>query len=216
MNMSEENHASKRSLMVSRQIKARGIKDDRVLAAMEKVPRHEFVPENEKSRAYADHPLSIGEGQTISQPYIVALMTELLELDKNDRVLEIGTGSGYQAAVLAEIVKKVYSVEIIKKLASRAEEILAGLDYKNIKIKHGNGYLGWKEHAPYDGIMATCAPEEVPEALINQLAEGGRLVLPVGGVHEVQKLLLMEKSGGKIKKKSITSVRFVPMVGESP
>ncbi len=211
MSLSEDIFTSKRISMVSKQIKARGIKDLKILETMEKVPRHEFVPANKKSSAYEDHPLSIGEGQTISQPYIVALMTELLGITENDRILEIGTGSGYQAAIIAELAKEVYSIEIIEELARRAEDTLKKLGYSNIKIKHADGYLGWKKYAPFDGIIVTCAPENVPQPLIDQLAEGGRMVIPVGGVYEVQDLVVLEKRKGEMRRRSVTGVRFVPM-----
>jgi len=159
--------------MVNRQIKARGIRDCKVLEAMAKVPRHEFVPEAYRDMAYSDTPLPIGEGQTISQPYIVALMTEALELNPGDRVLEVGTGSGYHAAVLSEIAKEVYTIEIIESLGRTAEERLKRLGYKNVKVRIGDGYLGWQEYAPFDAIIVTCAPEHIPQPLVEQLAEGG-------------------------------------------
>ncbi|RKY33085.1 MAG: protein-L-isoaspartate O-methyltransferase [Candidatus Omnitrophota bacterium] len=198
-----------REKMVDEQIKARGIKDDSVLAAMLKVERHKFVPRNLRYLAYEDNPLPIGFGQTISQPYIVALMTEVLELKGNERVLEIGTGSGYQAAILAELVREVYSIEILPELASRAEELLDGLGYKNIKVKRADGYLGWPEFAPFERIIVTCASEEVPGLLIEQLAEGGSMVIPVGDKY--QELRLLKKINGRLEQKDIIPVRFVPM-----
>ena len=200
-----------RKKMVREQIAARGVADTAVLAAMEKVPRHIFVENKYTSSAYDDHPLPIGSGQTISQPYIVALMTELLSVSAEDKILEIGTGSGYQAAVLGEIAKEVFSVEIIPSLAERAEKLLKGLNYKNIEIKTGDGFLGWKEHAPYDAIIVTCAPDEIPAPLIEQLREGGRLVIPVG--EGFQNLKLCEKQNGKLSIRDIIAVRFVPMTG---
>lgn len=199
--------------MVETQIIARGVKDKRVLEAMLKVERHKFVPLNLQKYAYEDYPLEIGEGQTISQPYIVALMTELLELKGNEKVLEIGTGSGYQAAILAELCKKVYTIEIIPSLAENAKKLLKNLGYKNIKVKTGDGFYGWKEYAPFDGIIVTCAPSDIPKPLIDQLAEGGRMVIPVGDIY--QELLLIKKEKGKLIRKSIIPVRFVPMTGEA-
>jgi len=196
--------------MVLNQIEARGVKDRAVLEAMLKVERHRFVPEKFQMLAYSDGPLPIGEGQTISQPYIVALMTELLCLKGNERVLEIGTGSGYQAAILAELTREVYTIEILPALSRSAERLLLDLGYKNIKVKCGDGYLGWPEAAPFDAIIVTCAPAEIPQALIEQLAEGGRMVLPVG--KEFQQLKLLVKSRGKIQEKDIIPVRFVPMI----
>lgn len=198
--------------MVETQIKRRGVKDQNVLAAMEKVPRHLFVPDNVKKYAYEDEPLPIGQGQTISQPYIVALMTELLELKQSSKVLEIGTGSGYQAAVLAEICDSIYSIEIICELAERADSTLKSLDY-NVSVRCGDGYQGWPETAPFEAIIVTAAPEEVPKPLIDQLDEGGRLVIPVGSYH--QELKLIRKIEGKIKEMNVIPVRFVPMTGEA-
>ncbi|MFH2084279.1 MAG: protein-L-isoaspartate(D-aspartate) O-methyltransferase [Candidatus Omnitrophota bacterium] len=200
-----------RKNMVREQIAARGVTDPAVLAAMEKVPRHLFIDEKYTAVAYDDHPLPIEEGQTISQPYIVALMTELLSPSKDDRILEIGTGSGYQAAVLGEITKEVFSVEIIPSLAESAAERLKNLGYKNVRIKSGDGFLGWSEHAPYDGIIVTCAPKDIPEPLIAQLKEGGRLVIPVG--EGFQELKLGEKKNGEFTVRDIIPVRFVPMTG---
>ena len=202
-----------RDAMVTKQIQARGIKDMRVIEAMRKVKRHLFVPIVTRPFAYEDSPLPIWEGQTISQPYIVALMTELLELKGSEKVLEIGTGSGYQAAVLAELTEEVYTIEILRPLAERAEKLLRGLGYKNIQVRRADGFLGWPEQAPFDAIIVTCAPEEIPEALVKQLAEWGRLVIPVGNFY--QELKLLEKKDGEVFVKNIIPVRFVPMIKES-
>lgn len=201
-----------RQKMVETQIKNRGVKDERVLAAMMKVERHLFVPKAYESQAYSDQPLPIGEGQTISQPYIVALMTELLELKGEERVLEIGTGSGYQAAILAELAREVFTIEIIEPLASSAKKLLSELGYRSIEVKAGDGYLGWPEHAPFDAIIVTCAPDHIPKPLIDQLKEGGRLVLPVG-THS-QELKKIVKRSGKIETTDVIPVIFVPMTGE--
>lgn len=198
--------------MVETQIKSRGVKDERVLSAMRKVERHRFVPEPYVSLAYSDQPLPIGEGQTISQPYIVALMTELLELKGGEKVLEIGTGSGYQAAILAELAKEVYTIEIIETLATSAKRLLLELGYQNIQVRTGDGYLGWPEAAPFDAILVTCAPDHIPKPLIEQLKEGGRLVLPVG-THS-QELKKVVKRSGEMETKDIIPVIFVPMTGE--
>ena len=201
-----------REKMVESQIKARGVKDPRVLSALLKVERHRFVPEKYLDSAYSDQPLPIGEGQTISQPYIVALMTELLELKGNERVLEIGTGSGYQAAILAELAKEVYTIEIIEPLASRAREKLSELGYQNVKVKAGDGYLGWPEAAPFDAIIVTAAPDHIPKPLIEQLKEGGRMVLPLGVY--TQELKKIVKRSGKMETIDVIPVLFVPMTGE--
>ena len=206
------NYASERDDMVARQIAERGVRDPRVLAAMRKVPRHEFVPDTEKRHAYRDTPLPIGAGQTISQPYIVALMTELAEPDESDRVLEVGTGSGYQAAVLAEIVQHVYTIEIEAELAQRASEALHKLGYDNVTVRTGDGYAGWEEHAPFDIIIVTAAPDHVPQPLIDQLKPGGRMVVPVGPIYATQELRVLEKdAAGKVVVKSVAPVRFVPL-----
>lgn len=196
--------------MVDTQIETRGVKDEKVLAAMRKVPRHLFVPENMKFYAYQDEPLLIGEGQTISQPYIVAYMSEALQLKGHERVLEVGTGSGYQAAILAEIVKEVFSVELLESLSLHAQDVLKKLSYKNIHFKVGDGTLGWKEHAPYDAIIVTAAPPKVPKALQDQLITGGRMVIPVGAAF--QELVLVTKEKRKFKKKKLLPVRFVPLI----
>jgi protein-L-isoaspartate(D-aspartate) O-methyltransferase len=201
-----------REKMVDSQIKSRGIKDPRVLGAMLKVERHLFVPDELKDSAYLDQALPIGEGQTISQPYIVALMTELLELKGEEKVLEVGTGSGYQAAILAELAKEVYSIEIIDKLAMSAKKILTNLGYQNIKIKVGDGYQGWPEYAPFDAIIVTCAPDHIPKPLLDQLKDGGRMVIPVGSYS--QELKKIVKKGEKIETFDIIPVIFVPMTGE--
>ncbi|MBI4387846.1 MAG: protein-L-isoaspartate(D-aspartate) O-methyltransferase [Candidatus Omnitrophica bacterium] len=201
-----------RNQMVERQIRARGIKDERVLEIMRKVPRHEFVPVYFLDQAYEDHPLSIGEGQTISQPYIVALMTELLSLTKDSKILEIGTGSGYQAAVLAELAGTVYTIEIVPKLAHQARESLKRLHYNNVFVREGDGYFGWPEHAPFDAMIITAAPENIPKPLVEHLKEGGRMAIPVGQ-HPNQSLYLVQKINGRIEKKEIIPVSFVPMVG---
>jgi protein-L-isoaspartate(D-aspartate) O-methyltransferase len=201
-----------REKMVETQIKARGVKDPRVLSALLKVERHRFVPEEYLNSAYSDQPLPIGEGQTISQPYIVALMTELLELKGDEKVLEVGTGSGYQAAILGELAKEVYTIEIIESLASVTKNRLSGLGYQNIKVKAGDGYLGWPEVAPFDAIIITCAPDHIPKPLIEQLKEGGRMVVPVGAY--AQELKKIVKRSGKIETTDVIPVVFVPMTGE--
>ena len=199
-----------RRQMVQEQLIARGIKDERVLGAMEKVARHKFVPQGAQRFAYQDHPLPIGYEQTISQPYIVALMSELAQLSPNDKVLEIGTGSGYQAAILAEIAGEVYTIEILKPLADSSRERLKSLGYENIQVKCGDGYQGLKEFAPYDAIIVTCAPDKVPPALVEQLKIGGRLVIPVGSFFQELKVLTKTETG--TEEKSIIPVRFVPMI----
>lgn len=207
----ELDFGSLREQMVIEQIEARGIKDSRVLDAMRKVERHKFVPESIQPLAYFDSALPIGEGQTISQPYIVALMTELLQLKGNERVLEIGTGSGYQAAVLAELAGEVYTVEIEESLARRAEKLFDEMGYKNITVQVGDGYIGWEVYAPFDAIIVTCAPPHIPQPLIDQLAEGGRMVVPVGTYY--QDLKLLTKTAGEIDSSTVIPVKFVPMTG---
>jgi protein-L-isoaspartate(D-aspartate) O-methyltransferase len=204
-----------RDRMVREQIERQGVKDAKVLAAMRKVPRHEFLPPELRSRAYDDRPLPIAEGQTISQPYIVAFMTEQLDLEPGERVLEIGTGSGYQAAVLAELVKDVYSIEIVEPLARQAAETLKRLGYERVHTRIGDGYLGWPEAAPFQGIIVTCAPNAVPKPLVEQLAEGGRMVIPVGEAGDVQELVVLRKVDGKLVTKKSLPVRFVPMTGKA-
>ena len=197
--------------MVEHQLKARGIKDERVLAAMAKVPREEFIAADARTDAYEDGPLPIGYDQTISQPYIVAFMTEQLRPKPSDRVLEIGSGSGYQAAILAELVADVYTIEIIEPLAKTAEATLQRLAYKNVHIKVGDGYKGWPEEAPFDAVIVTCAPEKVPQPLVDQLKDGGRMVIPVGE-RFAQQLYLLEKKNGQLKESATLPVRFVPML----
>jgi protein-L-isoaspartate(D-aspartate) O-methyltransferase len=203
-----------RQRMVRQQLAApdRGITNARVLAVMGRVPRHEFVPATLRVQAYGDHPLPIGYGQTISQPFIVAFMTEQLEPKPTDKVLEIGTGSGYQAAVLAELVSKVCTIEIVEPLARRAETDLKRLGYTNVMVRAGDGYQGWPEAAPFDAIIVTCAPQRVPQPLVDQLKEGGRMIIPVGPAG-YQELFLLKKKGGKVEKQAVLPVRFVPMTG---
>lgn len=201
----------KRKEMVAQQIVSRGITDECVIDAMLAVERHKFVPDQYEKFAYDDYPLPIGEGQTISQPYIVALMTELVNLRQADRVLEIGTGSGYQAAVLAMLVSDVYTIELIPSLAQSAEQRLKTLGYDNAHVRCGDGFLGWPEAAPFDAIIITCAPPDVPQPLIEQLADGGRLVVPLG--EDFQMLTLFEKKEGELEETSLIPVRFVPMKG---
>jgi protein-L-isoaspartate(D-aspartate) O-methyltransferase len=200
--------------MVEDQIVSRGVSDGRVLEALRRVPRHLFVPPGQRARAYADSALPIGEGQTISQPYIVALMTELLRPGAEDIVLEVGTGSGYQAAVLSLLAKHVYSIEILPSLAASAGRLLSELGYANVTVRAGDGYQGWPESAPFDGIIVTAAPPEIPAALVTQLKRGGRMVVPVGETSETQELILIEKSrtSDAITKRAVIPVRFVPMV----
>lgn len=200
--------------MVEYQIRSRGVRDPRVLEAMETVPRHEFVPDDHLSMAYSDGPLPIGYGQTISQPYIVAVMTELLELDPEDRVLEIGTGSGYQAAILAELVDEVYTMEIIPELAELARERLDRLGYGGIHSVNADGYYGWEEYAPYDAIIVTAAPDHIPQSLVEQLKDGGCMVIPVGPVGWYQTLWLITNEGGETEYHNKGGVQFVPLTGE--
>lgn len=212
--LASDPYLQKRELMVNYDIKGRGIKDKKVLEAMGKIPRHLFVEDYLKNSAYADHPLPIGEGQTISQPYVVALMTEALKLKPTDRVLEIGTGSGYQAAVLAEIVKEVHTIEIRKSLAEKADKRLKDLGYKNIKVKYADGYLGWEEFAPFDAIILTASANHIPPPLIRQLKEGGRLIIPLGSTVYYQTLTLATKKKNELYLEQMGSVAFVPMTGE--
>jgi len=208
-----DEYAELRERMVETQIMRRGVADSAVLEALHTVPRHRFVPEKYQPYSYADEPLPIGEDQTISQPYIVAYMTEILQLQPADRVLEIGTGSGYQAAVLAEIVDSVFTIEIIEALAERAESTLTELGYVNIFVRCGDGYRGWPDHAPFDAIIVTAAPDHVPQPLIAQLALGGRMVIPVGST--MQDLLVIHRSEEGIVTDTTLPVRFVPMTGEA-
>ncbi len=206
--------AKERLRMVGEQIEDRGVDDPRVLEAMRRVPRHEFIPAHSQYEAYENHPVKIGAGQTISQPFIVAKMTELAELEEGERVLEIGTGSGYQAAVLAEIGCEVYSIEIVESLARAADEQLKRLGYK-VEVRHGDGWQGWPEMAPFAAILVTAAPEEVPPRLVEQLAEGGCLVVPVGAQEDTQVLRRLRKRGGVLIDEEVFPVRFVPMTGEA-
>jgi protein-L-isoaspartate(D-aspartate) O-methyltransferase len=211
--LNEERFPELREAMVRHQIEGRGIRDERVLAAMRRVPRDRFVPEEIRSRSYDDTPLPIGLGQTISQPYIVAFMSEALMLKGEEKVLEIGTGSGYQAAILAELCKEVYSIEIVAPLAERAREVLADLGVKNVQVRTGDGYRGWKEKAPFDAIMVTAAPAEVPKPLLEQLKIGGRLVAPVGTWN--QNLVRYTRTAEGFREETLLAVRFVPMTGEA-
>jgi len=201
--------------MVAQDIEARGVKDKRVLQAMRNVKRHLFVDEAQRDKAYNDHPLPIGEGQTISQPYVVALMTEALALKGTERVLELGTGSGYQAAVLAEIVKEVYTIEIRQGLYTTVRDRMQKLGYRNVQVKLGDGYFGWPEHAPFDAIIVTAAANHIPPPLIAQLKEGGRLIIPLGSTIFSQNLMLLTKEKGKQTMTELGGVRFVPLVGEA-
>lgn len=212
----KDRYAEKRARMVREQLTGpgRNITHQGVLSAVESTPRHEFVPESHREYAYEDQPLPIGHGQTISQPYIVAFMTEKLDPKPTDRVLEIGTGSGYQAAVLSHLVNEVYSIEIVEPLAERARKDLKRLGYDNVEVKHGDGYQGWEEKAPFDAIIVTCAPEDIPQPLIDQLKDGGTMMIPVGPLHS-QELVLLRKAGGEIQKQRVLPVRFVPMTGQS-
>ena len=212
--LNADEFVSRRLEMVKTQIEKRGIRDKKTLQSMLIIPRHKFVPKRYISMAYADRPLPIGEGQTISQPYIVALMTEKLDLKPTDRVLEIGTGSGYQAAVLSKICKEVYTIEIIPPLGKRAKQLLENLGYTNIKKKVADGYYGWEKYAPFDAIIVTAAATHIPPPLIKQLKVGGRMVTPIGGVFQVQRLMFIRKnSDGTLISESICPVRFVPLTG---
>jgi protein-L-isoaspartate(D-aspartate) O-methyltransferase len=205
---------AERRRMVDEQLLARDIKDARVLDAMRRVPRHEFVPEERRSQAYFDSPLPIGHGQTISQPYIVAFMTQALEISPEHRVLEIGTGSAYQAAILATLAKEVYTIEIVAPLAERARETLTRLGYRNVQVRSGNGYFGWPEQAPFDRIMVTAAPDEVPSALVEQLKVNGLMAIPVGTI--TQELRILRRTASGIETLATLPVRFVPMTGKPP
>lgn len=210
----KDEYTEVRERMVKEQIEARGVSDQKVLVVMRKVPRHLFVPATVRITAYGDFPLPIGEGQTISQPYIVARMTELLQLKGNEKVLEIGTGSGYQAAILALLAKEVYTIEIIESLAKLAEKRLKDLSYNNVSVRFGDGYLGWPEAAPFDAIIITCASPYLPDSLVRQLKDGGRIVAPMGDEMETQILTVFQKKGSQLVKTEYEPVRFVPMTGE--
>lgn len=206
----DNDYRKARNRMVEYQLEARGISDKTVLNAFSEVKRDKFVSDRYKSSAYGDSPVPIGYGQTISQPYIVAYMTEIIEPDKDDKVLEIGTGSGYQAAILSEIVKEVYTIEIIPELGQKAKQRLKNLGYKNVSVKIADGYYGWEEHAPYDAVIVTAASEYIPPPLIEQLKEGGKMIIPVGSPFLTQQLMLVEKKNGEIKSESLMPVAFVP------
>jgi len=210
----EDRTAVIRESMVENHIKARNIQDEAVLEAMRRVPRHKMVPEEQRDNAYQDRPLPIGHGQTISQPYMVAYMTEVTEPEEEHVALEIGTGSGYQAAVLAEIVSEVYTIEIIPELGERAEKDLDELGYENVHVKIADGFHGWEEHAPFDIIIVTAAAEQIPPPLIDQLKDGGKMVIPVGSPYLVQTMMLVEKDGDDIKTRNLMPVRFVPFIRE--
>ncbi|MFW5890551.1 MAG: protein-L-isoaspartate(D-aspartate) O-methyltransferase [Marinilabiliaceae bacterium] len=214
-NMNAQDYQEEREEMVQSQVRARGVKDGKVLEAMRTVPRHLFVPEKMASLAYSDRPLAIGHEQTISQPFIVAFMTEALDFDTGDKVLEIGSGSGYQAAVLAEMGAEVWTIEIVPELAEMAENNLKEAGYENVHVKRGDGYKGWPEEAPFDAVIITAAPESIPDALVEQLREGGNMVLPVGAVNSVQTLKKVKKKDGKLNQETLIPVRFVPMVRPS-
>jgi protein-L-isoaspartate(D-aspartate) O-methyltransferase len=203
--------ARQRERMVIETIERRGVTDDDVLSAMRTVPRHLFVPESERDHAYGDYPLPIGYGQTISQPFIVALMSELIDLQPGDRVLEIGTGSGYQAAILAQLTDEVYTIEIIPELAERAQNDFDRLGYDQITAKQGDGYWGWEEYAPFEAIIVTAAPDHVPQPLVNQLADGGKMVIPIGPPGGYQSLWLLERKGNEVLRYNWGGVRFVPL-----
>ena len=210
--ISEEVFRHRREKMVAAQIRARGITNPELLAALEKVPRHLFVPEAERDAAYDDAPAAIGEGQTISQPYIVAMMTSLIDPHREDRVLEVGTGSGYQTAILAELVREVFTIEIVEPLGRRAARLLQDLGYANVHMRIGDGHLGWPEAAPFDAIVVTAAPDRIPESLESQLAPGGRLVIPVGGYEQF--LMLVTRTPSGLRREAVAPVRFVPMTGQ--
>jgi protein-L-isoaspartate(D-aspartate) O-methyltransferase len=208
--------SARRLAMVERQIRQRGVTDARVLEVMRSIPRERFVPENAADRAYEDTPLSIGAGQTISQPYIVAYMTEALGVNSSHRVLEIGTGSGYQAAVLGRLAREVYTIEIVPSLAKQAAAVLRDLGFSNVFVREGDGYAGWPEHAPFDRIMVTAAPDEIPQPLIDQLAPGGRLVIPVGAQGETQWMTTVEKTSSGVVERRTIPVQFVPFTRGKP
>lgn len=211
--LAEDPFQVRRQVMVDRDLRGRGISDRRLLEVMGKLPRHFFVAAGDQTRAYADHPLPIAEGQTISQPYVVALMTEALRLQSTDRVLEIGTGSGYQAAVLAELVREVFTIEIRKPLAETAERRLRELGFRNVQVRHGDGYFGWEEAAPFDAIIITAAANHIPPPLLKQLKDGGRLILPLGSTVFSQTLTLLTRNGERFQTEQLGAVAFVPMIG---
>lgn len=203
----------KRWGMVEKQIISRGIQDSQLIRAMIRIPRHKFIPEDLREHAYGDNPIPIGMDQTISQPYIVALMTELLKLQEGEKVLEVGTGSGYQTAILAEMECEVYTMEILEPLVEKARQVLESLGYKKIHYRIGDGYIGWQEHSPFDAIIVTAAPEHIPQPLIEQLKVNGKMIIPVGDMN--QELILIKKTEKRIEMKTVTPVRFVPMTGEA-
>ena len=213
--LQERTYERDRADMVARQVEARGVRHEGVVRAMREVPRHEFVPPEYAGLAYDDRPLPIGHRQTISQPYVVAVMTELIDPEPTDRILEVGTGSGYQAAVASELVAEVYSIELIPELAASAAERLSELGYDNVHVRAGDGYLGWPEHAPFDGILVTAGADHVPQPLVDQLAVGGRMVIPVGDTQSEQVLRVLEKlPDGSIESRDVVPVRFVPLLRE--
>lgn len=215
MSETSQDYQAERERMVRVQLEGRDISDQRVLAAMREVPRHLFVPAEARDQAYEDHPLPIGEDQTISQPYIVALMTQLAACPASGKVLEVGTGSGYQAAVLSRLVAEVYSVEIVPSLAERSARLLEEIGYDNVQVRQGDGYQGWTEHAPFDCILVTAAPEKIPPPLLEQLAVGGRLVIPVGHSTFAQNLMVVRRTETGYEESAVIPVRFVPMTGEA-
>lgn len=210
-----DKYAELRKNMVEQQLKTRDITDEKVLEVMSRIQRHKFLPSSLISQSYEDNPVPIGYGQTISQPYIVALMTQVLYVSENDKVLEIGTGSGYQAAVLSELVKEIYTIEIIKELADSAGERLNNLNYKNVEVKHADGYFGWQENAPFDAIIITAAANHIPPPLLDQLKDGGKLVIPLGDIRTFQTLTIVTKKGDDLETEFITGVRFVPLTGKA-
>ena len=212
MESTSRTHFDDREFMVKRQLVGRGFNDERVLRAMRKVPRHLFIPENSRRESYDDHAISIGFGQTISQPYVVAFMSEALNLQHGDRVLEIGTGSGYQTAILAELVRKVYTIEIVQELGERTKTLLRDLGYDNADVRIGNGHEGWNEKSPFDSIIVTAAPPTVPQSLLNQLKVGGRMIIPVGETR--QRLVIIRRTANGYEQENSLLVAFVPMTGE--
>ncbi len=210
-----DKYAELRKNMVEQQLETRDITDEKVLEVMGKIQRHKFIPSSLMPQSYEDHPIPIGYGQTISQPYIVALMTQVLDVNENDKVLEIGTGSGYQAAVLSGLVKEVYTIEIIKELAEAAGERLSNLKYKNVEVKHADGYFGWQENAPFDAIIVTAASNHIPPPLLEQLKDNGKLVIPLGNIRTFQTLTIVTKKGNELETEFVTGVRFVPLTGKA-